>query len=211
MTSIQIRNSERVAFIGATGSGKSVLAMYLLSGLNRVVVIDPKHTFHMAGYKPGWRLPLTSGEFHLIIRPAREDDERLAGFLMRLMREGSVTIYCDEAATTSDVFPDTTLALTEIARTGREKHVALWCTMQRPRRVPLTMLTETESFFVFSVRSKDDRDYIRGYTGDEVSEKLPRFVFWYYRTEEDRPALMTLNLDKHQVEEINQEVVENVG
>jgi ABC-type dipeptide/oligopeptide/nickel transport system ATPase component len=211
MTAILIRNSERVAFIGATGSGKTVLARYLLSGLNRVVVIDPKHMFHMPGYKPGWRLPLTSGEFHLVIRPAREDDDRLAGFLMRLMREGSVTIYCDEAATTADIFPETTQAMTEIARTGRERHVGLWCTMQRPRRVPLTMLTETETFFVFSVRSKDDRDYIRGYTGDEVSERLPRFAFWYYRTEEDRPALLTLNLKENQVEEFNQEVEEDVG
>jgi hypothetical protein len=206
MTTINIRNSERVAIIGATGSGKTVLARFLLSGLNRVIVIDPKHTFHMAGYKPGWRLPLTSGEFHLVIRPGGKDDERLAGFLARLMKEGSVTIYCDEAATTSDVFPETTATLIEIARTGRERHVALWCTMQRPRRVPLTMLTETETFFVFSVRSKDDRDYIKGYTGDEVSDRLPRFQFWYYRTEDDRPALMTLNLAKNQVEEITKEV-----
>jgi hypothetical protein len=206
MKKIQIRNNERVAFIGATGSGKTLLAMYLLSGLNRVVVIDPKHTFHLSGYKVGWRLPLTSGEFHLVIRPGQNDDERLAGFLLRLMRAGSVTIYCDEAATTSDIFPETVAALTEISRTGRENHVALWCTMQRPRRVPLTMLTETESFFVFSVRSKDDRDYIRGYTGDEVNKKLPRFVFWYFRTDEDSPALMTLNLEKNQVEEFNLEV-----
>jgi len=206
MTAIRIRNSERVAFIGATGSGKTVLAMYLLSGLNRVIVIDPKHTFHMPGFKPGWKLPLTSGDFRLIIRPTMDDDERLAGFLMRLMREGSVTIYCDEAATTADIFPETTQALTEIARTGRERHVALWCTMQRPRRVPLTMLTETESFFVFSVRAKDDRDYIRGYTGDEVTDRLPKFMFWYYRTEEESPALMTLNLKKNQVEEIIKEV-----
>ncbi len=210
MTTIQIKNSERVAFIGATGSGKTVLARYLLGGLNRVVVIDPKHTFHMPGYKTGWRLPLTSGDFHLVIRPHGGEDERLALFLARLMGEGSVTIYVDEAATTADTFPETTMVLTDIARTGRERHVALWCTMQRPRRVPLTMLTETETFFVFSVRSKDDRDYIRGYTGDEVITRLPRFIFWYYRTEEDRPALMTFNLDKNQVEEItNQEVVEN--
>ena len=202
MTVIQIRNSERVAFIGATGSGKTVLASYLLEGLNRVIVIDPKHTFHLAGYRPGWKLPLTSGEFRLIIRPTQDDDDRLAGFLMRLMREGSVTIYCDEAATTADVFPGVTDALTEIARTGRERHVGLWCTMQRPRRVPLTMLTETESFFVFSVRSKDDRDYIRGYTGDEVSARLPRFMFWYYRTDQESPALMTLNLKENRVEEV---------
>jgi hypothetical protein len=202
MTEIRIRNSERVAFIGATGSGKTELAKYLIAGLNRVVVIDPKHTFQMDGYKVGWKLPLTSGDFRLIIRPSGGDDPRLAGFLERLFREGSVTIYCDEAATATDTFPETIDALTEISRTGRERHVALWCTMQRPRRVPLALLTETETFFVFAIRSKDDRDYIRGYTGDEVSTRLPKFQFWYYRTEDDNPALMKLNLELQQVEEI---------
>lgn len=200
MTGIKIRNSERVAFIGATGSGKTVLARFLMSGLNRVVVIDPKHTFKADGFKNTWRLPAWSGDYRIIIRPTREDDERLAGFLWKLFKAGSVTLYCDEAATTYEVFPETTDVLTEIARTGRERRVGLWCSMQRPRRVPLVLLTECESFFIFNCRSKDDRDLLRGYTGDEVLNKLERFKFLYYRAEETNPpGLLMLDIKKNQI------------
>lgn len=200
MTGIKIGNSERVAFIGATGSGKTVLAKFLLRGLNRVVVIDPKHTFNAEGFKETWKLPLWSGDYRIIVRPGRGEDARLANLLWKIFKAGSVTIYCDEAATTYETFPETIEVLTEIARTGREKRVGLWCAMQRPRRVPLVLLTETESYFVFSVRSKDDRDLLRGYTGEEVNEKLEKYQFWYYRAEDLSPVgpLMFL-VEKNQI------------
>ena len=54
---IRILASDRVAFIGASGTGKTELAKFFLSRLNRVVVIDPKHTFRLEGFKRTWRLP----------------------------------------------------------------------------------------------------------------------------------------------------------
>jgi DNA helicase HerA-like ATPase len=209
--SIQIKNSERVAFIGATGTGKTVLEKYFLAGLNRVVVIDPKHTFKLAGFREGWKLPYFKSDFKIVVRPLGAEDYRLAGLLGELWGMGHVTIACDETATLAEGFPESVAVLGEIARTGRERRVALWSVMQRPRKIPLVFLTETETFFIFSLRSRDDREAVRGYVGDEVLTRLPKYYFWYYRTDEEFPRLLTYNLDRKQIEEANlsQEVEEN--
>lgn len=204
MASIKISNSDRLAFIGSTGSGKTQLAKFFLSRLNRVVVIDPKHMFKLDGFKRGWSLPIISKQIRLIVRPRRTEDERLADFIRKIYKQGNITIYCDEMATLSDMYPETTLMLSDIARTGREKRVALWSAMQRPRGTPRVFLSESEMFFVFNLRAADDRDYVKGYAGDEVTDRIRRFEFWHVRTDEEKPVLLTLNLKTNQIETISE-------
>lgn len=201
---ISIKNSDRAAFIGASGSGKTELAKFFLARLNRVVVIDPKHTFKLNGFKRGWSLPVIKKEFRLIIRPRRSEDERLADFIRVLYHQGNVTLYCDEMATLADMYPETTLVLADIARTGREKKIALWSAMQRPRGTPRVFLSESEMFFVFNLRSLEDRQYVKGYAGDEVEQRIKIYQFWHVRTDEENPDLLTLNLKKNQIEKVNQ-------
>ncbi len=202
---IRILASDRVAFIGASGTGKTELAKFFLSRLNRVVVIDPKHTFRLEGFKRTWRLPWAkNSDFRLIVRPKMEQDAELYELIARLYKMGHVTIYVDEMATLSDMFPHTTALLKNVARTGREKRVALWSAVQRPRGVPLVFFTECETFFVFNLRSMDDRQHIRGYIGDEVLDRIPKFKFWHCSTDSDDLSLLSLDL---KTESIKKEVI----
>lgn len=199
---IKISNSDRVAIIGASGTGKTELAKFLLQKMNRVVVIDPKHTFKMnvpgsKKWSRGWNIPLFASDFRLIVRPKMNDDEKLYDLVNKLYKMGHVTIYVDEMATLSDMFPDTTMLLKNVARTGREKHVALWSAVQRPRGVPLVFFTECETFFVFNLRSEDDRNHIRGYVGDEVLQRIPKYKFWHCSTDEDDINLLSLDVSKN--------------
>ncbi len=202
---IKILNSDRVAFLGSTGSGKTQLAKFFLEKLNRVVVIDPKHTFKLDGFKKGWTPPSFKNDFKLIVRPKRSEDERLDELFLKLFKMGNVTIYCDEMATLSDFFPESTRTLEDIARTGREKRVALWSAMQRPRGCPKVFLTESEVFFCFNLRAEEDRKYVQTFAGDEATHsKVKKFSFWYIRTDEESPGLFTLNLNKNTVERSQQ-------
>ncbi len=202
---IRILASDRVAFIGASGTGKTQLAKFFLTRLNRVVVIDPKHTFRLDGFKRTWRLPWAkNSDFRLIVRPKMEQDAELYELIARLYKMGHVTIYVDEMATLSDMFPHTTALLKNVARTGREKRVALWSAVQRPRGVPLVFFTECETFFVFNLRSMDDRQHIRGYIGDEVLDRIPKFKFWHCSTDSDDLSLLSLDL---KTESIKKEVI----
>ena len=202
---IRILASDRVAFIGASGTGKTQLAKFFLTRLNRVVVIDPKHTFRLEGFKRTWRLPWAkNSDFRLIVRPKMDQDAELYELIARLYKMGHVTIYVDEMATLSDMFPHTTALLKNVARTGREKRVALWSAVQRPRGVPLVFFTECETFFVFNLRSMDDRQHIRGYIGDEVLDRIPKFKFWHCSTDSDDLSLLSLDL---KTESIKKEVI----
>lgn len=192
---IKILASDRVAFIGASGTGKTELAKFFLSRVNRIVVIDPKHTFRLEGFKRTWRLPWgKNSDFRLIVRPRMDQDAELYELITRLYKMGHVTIYVDEMATLSEMFPSSTALLKNVARTGREKRVALWSAVQRPRGVPLVFFTECETFFVFNLRSIDDRQHVKGYVGDEVLDRIPKYKFWHCSTDSDDPILLTLDL-----------------
>lgn len=199
---IKILNSDRVILIGKTGSGKTTLVKYMLPRVNRVIAIDPKHTLNIPGFKRSFKIPMLSKSFQIIVRPKRSDDEKLYDLILKADKMRNVTIYVDELATLADVFPESTALLADIARTGREKRVALWTATQRPRNIPRVFMTETEIFFVFRLRSGDDRIYVKGYAGDEVIDQIPNYQFWYIKDEEENPSLLTLDLEKNKIEKI---------
>lgn len=200
---IHIRNDERVIFAGRTGSGKTVLAKHLLKRLNRVIVIDPKHTFRLEGYEIRRSLPAQGSDFRIIYRPRMQDDDGLALVLSQAMRGKYVTIYVDELATLAEMFPVSTVVLQDIARTGRERHVAIWAATQRPRGVPKVFFTEAEVVFLFDLRWEDDRKHIAQFIGPEAEEEIERYTFWYYTTEDSEPpALMRLDMGKNYIEKI---------
>ncbi len=194
MDAIRINNDERVMFVGKTGYGKTVLAKHFLTRMNRVLVIDPKHTFKLDGYRRAKSLPIYGKDFHIVYRPRRDDDEHLGDLVYRLNKMRDVTIYCDELSTTADMFPYTTSMLADVARTGRERHVSLWNAVQRPRWTPRVFFTEAEVFFLFNLRSGEDRGYMAQFVGPEVIDQIEKFNFWYDRPEMKRPGLMRLDL-----------------
>ncbi len=209
MNGIKISNSERVFIVGASGSGKTELGKFLLNKLNRVVIIDPKHTFKLDGFKNVWRMmgftDLMKKQFRLIARPKINDDEKLSDLIRKLYKLKNVTIYIDELATLNDSFPSSMALLANVVRTGREKNVSVWSGTQRPRHVPLIFLTESESMFVFNLRSEADREHVAGYGGDELKDRIGNYQFWYIRSGMDNPDLLTLDRENGKIKRVRKE------
>lgn len=201
---IKIQNDERVVFVGATGSGKTVLAKHFLKRLNRILVVDPKHTFKLDGFARRRSLPLFGKSFRMIYRPKRDDDLNLAQLFHDVFRGRNATIYIDELASLNDMFPISTVELIDIARTGRERHVAVWTALQRPRWVPRVFFTEAEAVFQFNLRSGEDRAFMSQFIGPIVRDPIERFTFWYSHANmpEVDPGLLRLDLGKGYIEKI---------
>lgn len=193
---VQIKNSERVFFVGTTGSGKTELAKHFLSKMNRVLIIDPKHEFRLEGFRRSKELPLFGRDFKIIYRPKEEDDYHLSNLVYKIFRGKNATIYVDELATITEQFPMTTLKLAQVAREGREKKVALWNATQRPRWIKLIFKSESEVFFQFFLRDEDDRKHMTGFLGKDSILPIDIYDFWYSRPGMKIPSLLTLDLPK---------------
>ncbi len=189
-----------MALVGTTGSGKTELARFLLAhGGERVLVLDPKHEFALEDFEVKRKLPLLKEQWKTIFRPGPDDDTKMAKLVLECHKRGNCRIYNDEAATVNDVFPKTTKVLDNLARTGRSRNVSLWSTTQRPRWVPKTFFTESEVWFVFTLRDPADRKQVAGIVGPEASERLSMYHFLYLRPGMLEPALMYLDLDEQKL------------
>lgn len=184
------KDDERVVFIGPTGSGKTTLARFMLSLQSDVVFVDFKHREHLrsddleavdlgtlhsaldraseTGQRVVYRVPAD----HLLPQNARQLD-----YVAKLALErGDTLLYYDDlvhVARGNDFFeraPFYFLAVT----TGREKHVRVWGSVQRPTWIPLVALSESDVRATFYLRATDDRKRVQSFMGEVPWDVLQR-------------------------------------
>jgi hypothetical protein len=214
----QLRGDQRLTFIGQTGSGKSVVARYLLKIARkrgwRIVIIDPKRDWMKY---LGQKYEYAEKGLGTVDRPrlVREFDERLAvqiihpieydahteKFLNAVIAKRNCIVYIDEItqlATASIVPRQIKIIWTQ----GRSLNIGAWCATQRPKGIPLVVKDQSEVWFLFRVNSFDDRKVVKGYLPIEdmpevVDHPLPKFWFYYWDDSMEHPILVRpLRLEK---------------
>jgi ABC-type dipeptide/oligopeptide/nickel transport system ATPase component len=197
---IRIKPGEHVAILGMTGGGKTVLADYLLTGLDRVIVVDPKNEFRKQGFTRLFTLDPWYRTFRLVWAPKRSEDLKLAGLLRRAWKRRNLTIYVDELQSLTDFFPASTAVLSDIIRTGRSRKVSVWIATQRPAWVPRWFLSESRHKFVFTLLDKADRRRASEVIGDAAKDPVPVHTFLYHRPGLTGPMILRYNLRQKQIE-----------
>lgn len=173
--------------MGRTGSGKSTLAQAILLPLRYVLVIDSKGEFDLPNAEvisdPG-RLSRIGKrhEYPIIFRPGEEFDNfsYYNEVCLWAFRRGNCTVYIDEVY---DLMRHSYPApgMTKLLKQGRSKKVRTIISTQRPRSIPISLLSESENFYSFELAMKADRQRMAELMGPRVLENpSKKYAFWWY-------------------------------
>lgn len=181
-----INPGDRVAIIGRSGTGKSVLLRSLMSRYSTAVLLDPKRTADFGG----WAHLEGARDFgrdwprhhpRAIARPGLLEDERTwaDAVCRRIYTVGRCAAGLDELpAGVSESRP--LVWLDVLLKRGRELGITTYVATQRPRRIPLDVIAQAEHVFVFDLNNPSDVAFMADTLGAYDHPRTPH-GFWYWR------------------------------
>lgn len=157
-------NSQRVAVMGRTGSGKTVLGAWLLSKApfdkQPYVMIDYKGDELLNGIdrvrEIGLKdIPKQPGLYIIHPKP-KDDDDDVEAWLRKVWETEHIGLYLDEAY----MLPERG-AFEGILTQGRSKRIPVISLTQRPSWISRFVFSEADFFAVFHLNDKEDRKKVK--------------------------------------------------
>lgn len=181
---ITISLGEHVFIAGATGTGKTVLAMLLLYPIKRLIVIDSKDSL------VDWDLEeATNDTLKRVsdgISPVRVRvvlDSEAYEYIRQAYEAGNITIFVDEINALTPTANQARLdqSLINVLQRGRSRNISVWSGSQRPTNIPKIFMSEARHFFIFRLNLEGDRKTVSEFTNEETLRKpVDRYGFYYY-------------------------------
>lgn len=185
-------DTQRVAIVGRTGSGKTVAALWQLSlrsyDTRPWIVFDFKGDRNIARI-PRARVvsineppPKTPGVF--IVRPLPHQNDELDDYLWRIWSQENTGLYFDEGYMVSKSEPFRAL-LTQ----GRSKNIPLIVLTQRPVWITRFVWSESDFIQLFSLSNLQDRKVMRDML-PKVPTDLPAYHSIWHDVGKDASFLL---------------------
>jgi hypothetical protein len=198
---------EQHAFIcGATGTGKSKLAEYLVNDpcKERSIVYDPKHSRTIGEWQGqtfiyGWQELMKADREdvrRIVYRPSREpyekngrvvdeseDADAQLEFFRFVFNGGHRRVVIDESSSLlGEARPN--YFLRKCVTQGRELGISVVALTQRPVSIPIVTMSEASRIYVFRLGWAEDRERIEKITQGKISAEeqaeLPDHKFLFY-------------------------------
>ena len=204
---IKLEPGERTFIVGSTGSGKTYFARRILWNAKNLVVLDVKHGFTWADHKGAntgdspydvvYRtipeLLLWSGKGKpAIFQPDFADVKNgIVDAFFRLCWDWKTPlVYCDEIL---DLAPNGRMPFwfEKVIKQGRQRRITYVFGTQRPKRIPLACITESQHYFIGRLALSDDRERMAECTFREVKDiRVPKYEFLYANDELAKPVIV---------------------
>lgn len=171
--------------IGMTGSGKTYFAEKILRWRKYVVVYDLKGELDWDGYRiiTNFEELKMAEEPKLIFKPPLyfiRDKDAVEDFFHWVYERRNCTLYVDEIMTCC-FKGQIAFWLLAIMTRGRELNVSFIGSTQRPKQIPVSLLSESERWVVFRLQVFDDAKRLEENFGldAESIQALPKRYFYY--------------------------------
>jgi hypothetical protein len=181
------KKDKRTTIVGSTGSGKTYLALWLLSTRDFHIrpwfIIDYKRDRNIAELSVHQNPPMKAGLY--VIRPLVEtDDLAVEQFLWKVWANENAGLYFDEGYMLHARHPAMNALLTQ----GRSKYIEMIILVQRPVWCNKFYFSEANHFYVMKLTNGDDRKYMGKYLDGTQIDRLPRFRSYWYDADEQEGA-----------------------
>ncbi len=199
--------AQHIFIAGRTGSGKSELVQKYLSGYYNVICLDTKGTVDWNKIIPDIKIYTHLMDLiknhqigKAIYRPCWEElnPHYYNKFFEYIYLRQNTHVWIDEVMSIckGNDIPDFYMAC--LTR-GRTLGINCWSVTQRPKTIPLIILSESSHFYIFDLNLEADKKRIQEIIPFKEIEEIPskvggEFSFWYYNFKMEHPIISKINL-----------------
>lgn len=192
---VKMGRNDRGALIGATGTGKTYLARFLIEDVDKPhsVVYDTKPSEAIAEWDHEFIESIDElqeidpgKQRRVIYRPSRFEMRDVVvqdKFFEWVYVNGSRRVFIDEAGSIAGG-SNPGYNLQDCLTRGREKGVSTLVGTQRPARIPVVLMSEAEHYYIFRLNWPYDREKVTELTGGNITVRdqltLNEYEFFYF-------------------------------
>ena len=186
------KTSHHTTVIGRTGSGKTVVAMWILSESNfdemPYIIIDFKgdellNSIGAAPISVYADPPTEPGLYILHLKPDQLDE--LDAFLWKVHQNGRTGLFLDEGFVVAKL-----KSLDAIYMQGRSKEIPVFTLTQRPSWISRYAFSEASHFAVGHLNDDRDQEKVTHFYRHYDAERPEKFHFQWYNVNDDKHFLL---------------------
>lgn len=186
---------QRIAIVGATGSGKTHAALWHLSrrdfDLKPWLIYDYKFDDLINSIEGIRQLevsaaPPTEPGLYVIHPEPETDDEKVEVQMRAIWRQEEIGVYVDEGY----MVGNRNSAFRALLTQGRSKHIPMIVLSQRPVWMDKFVFTESDFFQVFRLQSSDDINAMEKFIPYDLEKRLPPRNSYYYDVSQNQLSIL---------------------
>ena len=187
-------DTDRLAVIGRTGSGKTQAAVWHLSRANWLrkpwYVLDFKGDGLIADIPRAKEVDIkdkpTRHAGIYILRPRPDQTDEVEEFLWKIWNNQNTGLYVDEGYMLGLYNAPFRALLTQ----GRSRHIPMIVLSQRPVFLDKFVWSEAGYYQIFHLNNDRDNRVVREFVPANVKQRLPTYHSWYYDVSQDQLVVL---------------------